>query len=393
MVVNLRASSSFIGAALSKVVNAASFFVSDISDYTKSEILNFLEKKNIESEDPKVINLLEKFDCNNLFNNMDTAQIEALKKCYNYIEATEISLGYRNDQQLDSKNQFWQQKQIYETFQYVSLIETLKLVISHENVWQYIESEKSASDNWLCNFKDDVTFKTHRYFQKYPNALRIQLYYDDLIVNNPSGSKTQSHKIGALYYIIQNLPPHLNSFLGGIHVLALCHTADIEKYGMDAILRPFIYELRKLESDEGVLISTNGKERVLRASLAAVTADGLAAHQLFGLLSSAALYFCRLCMINRYIFHDNQNSICAIPRTKQLHDEHIKIIEEQVTEKDIENARKHCGVKEKSVLHENRYFHFTENYIFDPMHDIFQNVALMEIKLVLNHFITNKEYD
>lgn len=156
MVANLRASSSFTGAALSKVVNAASFFVSDISDYVKSEILNFLKKKNIELKDPEVTSLLQKFDYNNLFNNMDTVQgqIEALKKCYNYIESTELPLGYRNDQRLDSKNQLWQQKQIYETFQYVSLIETLKLVISHENVWQYIESEKSASDNWLCNFRD-----------------------------------------------------------------------------------------------------------------------------------------------------------------------------------------------------------------------------------------------
>lgn len=97
MVANLRASYSFTGAALSKVVNATNFFVSDISDYVKSEILNFLQKKNIELEDPEVINLLEELDCNNLFNNMDTTQgqIEALKKCYNYIEATEIPLIQR----------------------------------------------------------------------------------------------------------------------------------------------------------------------------------------------------------------------------------------------------------------------------------------------------------
>jgi len=168
---------------------------------------------------------------------------------------------------------------------------------------------------------------------------------------------------------------------------------DIEKYGMDAILRSFIYELKKLESDEGILVSENGKERVLRASLAAVTADGLAAHQLFGLLSPAVLYFCRLCMINRYDFHKGQEDTSAIPRIKQLHDEHIKMIEEKVTQKNIENARKQCGVKEISVLHESRYFHVTNNYIFDPMHDIFEGVAPMEIKLVLNNFITNKEYD
>jgi len=135
-------------------------------------------------EDPEVTSFLEKFDFNNLFKNMDTAesQIEALKKCYNYIEATEISLGHRNDQRLDSKNQFWQQKQVYETFQYVSIIETLQLITSHEDIWKYIESEKSVPDDWLCNFRDGITFKTHRYFQNYPNALRIQLYYDDMLL-------------------------------------------------------------------------------------------------------------------------------------------------------------------------------------------------------------------
>lgn len=49
------------------------------------------------------------------------------------------------------------------------------MITFHEDIWKYIESEESASDDWLCNFRDGITFKTHRYFQKYPNALRIQL--------------------------------------------------------------------------------------------------------------------------------------------------------------------------------------------------------------------------
>jgi len=59
------------------------------------------------------------------------------------------------------------------------------------------------------------------------------------------------------------------------------------------------------------------------------------------------------------------------------------MIKEKVTQKDIENARKQCGVKEISILHESRYFHFINNYIFDLIHDIFEGVAPMEIKLVL----------
>lgn len=109
--------------------------------------------------------------------------------------------------------------------------------------------------------------------------------YDDVVVNNPLGSKVHPHKIGAFYFIIQNLPQYINSSLGGIHVLSLCHTADIQKYGMKAILKPFLLDLSKLESDNGVNIVHNDTHFVLRASIAAVCADGLAAHQLLGFLS------------------------------------------------------------------------------------------------------------
>lgn len=115
----------------------------------------------------------------------------------------------------------------------------------------------------------------------YPHALRIQLYYDDIVVNNPLGSKVHPHKIGAYYFVIQNLPQHLNSFLGGIHVLNICHTADIEKYGMAEIFKPFLQDLKELESNAGINVVYNGEPWTLRASIAAACADGLAAHQRF----------------------------------------------------------------------------------------------------------------
>lgn len=132
-----------------------------------------------------------------------------------------------------------------------------------------------------------------------PQALQLQIYYDDVEVCNPLGSKTKIHEVGVFYFSILNIPPKFNSLLTNIHLLAICHSQDVKKYGFSAILKPFMDDLKKLESDEGLLININGTNFLLRASIAMVCADGLAAHALFGLLSPSAKHFCRLCLISR----------------------------------------------------------------------------------------------
>jgi len=250
MISTLRESYSFTGAALQRVATAADNFVSDISNFVQDEINDFCKSKCINVKDPDVEMFLNKFKFDDLFKNMQSlkSQIKVLKNKYTYIEPLEIPLGCRIDQRFEASNNQWQQKQVYETMQYVPIIETLKLIMSHDDIRQYITSEKSSNDDWLISFRDGNTFKTHEFFQKYPSALRIQLYYDDVIVNNPLGSKVHPHKLGAFYFVIQNIPQHFNSFLGAIHVLALCHTADIDKYGMEAVLAPFLRDLKLLES-------------------------------------------------------------------------------------------------------------------------------------------------
>ena len=48
----------------------------------------------------------------------------------------------------------------------------------------------------LGDFCDGILFKDHDLFKEDPTALQIQLYYDELEVCNPLGSKTRKHKLG-----------------------------------------------------------------------------------------------------------------------------------------------------------------------------------------------------
>lgn len=178
-IATLRIVSSFTGTAVVNVTNATQCLLSDISEYICDEMLTFCKKQNISTNSSDFQELLNKLNFDNLFENTDTLQnqIKAVKNTYNYVDPVEIPLGFRLQQYFDQEKQMWTQKKIYETCQYVPIIETLKLIMSHSSMRNCACSEPYSSDDLLVSFKDGITYKEHPFFQRYPDALRIQLYY------------------------------------------------------------------------------------------------------------------------------------------------------------------------------------------------------------------------
>ena len=66
----------------------------------------------------------------------------------------------------------------------------------------------------LGDYCDGELFLTSELFQEDPCALQIQLYYDEVEVCNPIGSKVKKHKLGKKY-VCTNLP---------IVVVKVCNT-------------------------------------------------------------------------------------------------------------------------------------------------------------------------
>lgn len=387
MVADLRSNHSFTGAAITKVLDVFSVFMKDFANYAISEAEAVFRDFNIPLDAPKVDLFKSKIYIEEPFEGLMSlnGQIEALKKHCNYIEPVEIPLGLRREQTTNSMTGETKIHNVKETFQYVPIINVLASVLSNSTIKNYVDSETSSSDRILRNFRDAESFQNNPFFQKYPQALRLQLYYDDVSVNNPLGSKVFAHKIGAFYYTIQNIPSEYNSMLGAIHLLLMCNTSDIQKYGMTKVLAPFLHDLQKLESDDGVDIILNDQNYKLRASIACFCADGMAAHQVFGFLSPSARHFCRLCMITREQLHGGTNTEYA-KRSKDLYNDHVLMV---ATNRELESA---TGIRENSALHASKYFHCTDNYVFDPMHDLLEGICPMEIKLVLKYYICDKKY-
>lgn len=102
------------------------------------------------------------------------------------------------------------------TFQYVSIIETLQTLFQNTNFKQtYMHNEHCCAPNIFENFCCGKLYNRLNFFKENPNAIQVQLGIDDFEVAAPLKSKTTVHKMCAIYMQIMNLPQIYQSKLGG----------------------------------------------------------------------------------------------------------------------------------------------------------------------------------
>lgn len=384
MISRLHSNCSMNGAMISRIIDEFEELSMLLRDFFKQAVLKHIREQQLLGGEEEN-NLLEVFNFESPFadlRNLDQ-QMKALKDRCNYIEPQEIPLGKREDTSLDKENCTYLPTMVTDTFQYVPIIDVLKLVLSNPTILEAIEHEEPSPDGILSSFVDGQYCKNHAFFSRFPRALKLGLYYDELEIVNPLGSKTTIHKLGCFYYKILNLPSHMQSELSAIHVLVICCDADVKKYGFEPILEPFLQDLLKLESEDGVNIQINGEEFILRASIASFCGDGLAVHQVYNLLSPSADKFCRMCMYSRKDLHEA--SVEQFPqRTEDLFKQHLSLLEENNFN---DNTKTETGVKGDCCFNKSRYFHIADNKIFDPFHDFLQGICPMIIKLVLKELV------
>lgn len=61
-----------------------------------------------------------------------------------------------------------------------------------------IQNGHFNQDGFMMDYCDGDGFKKHPLFSKYPHAIQIILYYDDVEICNPLGSRRTKHKLGKL---------------------------------------------------------------------------------------------------------------------------------------------------------------------------------------------------
>lgn len=120
-------------------------------------------------------------------------------------------------------------------------------------------------DHLIGDFCDAASYKNHPLFSQNHQALQVMLYYDDLEVCNPIGSRAKIHKVGKetafllicycmhnihvgiFYYTLGNISPEFRSSTKMIQLLAVVKHSVLKSYGIDRVLQPFMDDIHALE--------------------------------------------------------------------------------------------------------------------------------------------------
>jgi hypothetical protein len=112
-----------------------------------------------------------------------------------YIPPKTINIGKRDDMSNRDGKNILVQKDV--TFQYVSIYETLEILLKNDLF--RLEIDKYAKNNT----KEGYYYEEHALFKDKKN-LRILLYYDDLELCNALGDISGVYKTGMFYFTITN---------------------------------------------------------------------------------------------------------------------------------------------------------------------------------------------
>ncbi|KAK3721414.1 hypothetical protein QZH41_008022 [Actinostola sp. cb2023] len=78
----------------------------------------------------------------------------------------------------------------------IPFLESIEQMLNDRSILYEIENPHKRADGLLADYCDGETFKNHPLFSVDPTALQIMLYYDEIEIVNPLGSKTSKHKLG-----------------------------------------------------------------------------------------------------------------------------------------------------------------------------------------------------
>ncbi|XP_030846710.1 uncharacterized protein LOC115926207 isoform X1 [Strongylocentrotus purpuratus] len=218
-------------------------------------------------------------------------------ECKVLIEPEEIVLGKAYRECLNVRTGRTEQKQVDETFQYVPIGDSLKVLLEQPGYMSVISQEKDSAGEKevLQTYRDGSYYST---FEGKQNCLDIELllYNDDFETANPLGSKKGKHKLLGVYLTVASLPKKYQAKLENVLLVALAKSSLVSKYGVNAVLQRISDDLEVLFTEGLHIDSPDGFNGTIRLRLLQAVGDNLALNTILGFAGSfSANYYCRFC--------------------------------------------------------------------------------------------------
>lgn len=299
-----------------------------------------------------------------------------------------MAIGVRSEMIADKEKHSSYPEIVQCTFQYVSIIDTIRSLFLREDVLQAYQSYNSET-NHTCEsgefsrFCCGSAFKTNELFRKHPKSLQIRIATDEFENCNALGSKATLHKTGGIYFVIQNMPRL--SYLKNIYLISLYNGNDIKTKQTDFnnLWKIIVKEIKYLE-EVGIAVNDNFN---VKGTLIYVSFDNLGANQSLGLAEGfGANFYCRHCLCSK----EECQTMCLenerMKRSKESYAEHLALIETS-TNVDLTQTR---GVKRYCALNDLKYFHILDNQSVDIMHDLNEGVIPFTLKHLVKYCSSEK---
>lgn len=325
---------------IQNVMSYTEKLITKIESFLWNKVKYIIEKAFNTIDIECIVKTINSFTVGNLFTNINDMDSQiaymAMKTKAKIPEPTEIVLEERKVEQYKkilTKNGVVRKKitkKIKETYQYISVRDILSLIMRNPDAMEIVEKEEASPEGYICSYKDGIEFKTHPFFRRNPNALRITLNADEIEIVNNLSSRAGKHKIAHFYIKIQNFGKCRDSTYNTNYLILSINSKVLKKHGYHKVLEPLISDLKSLEN--GVNLKFGNETYIFKAVLCSFAGDTLAAHEIFGLLSPSASYFCRQCYITKGDLRNGNVGATFEQRTEASHLKDLEKIRNQRTD-------------------------------------------------------------
>lgn len=343
----------------------------------------------------EAVDLAKSYVCNQLkrYHSSYRRQKQA-EHCATYVKPQEFAIGTHFEMKRPKEKNMAIPKLLQSKGHYIPVTETIRSLFKNESFRSlYLQYNDIESCDYRHTCEKDIyygfccgqVFKENELYTHFPNSLQIRIFTDDFTIANPLGPASTLHKLTAVYFSIQNLPPELLSKPDNIYVVALLHSDDIKTKETDYndIWRMLVRDISNLEQF-GIEIDGG---YTIKGTISCLCFDNLGANASTGFSESFnAIFFCRICTLSKNECQTQCQEDRSKYRNMNNYQKHLFIIENSAKV----NLTESYGVKRYCVLNDLAYFKTFINMSVDIMHDINEGVAPFLMHHFFNLIISSK---
>ena len=208
--------------------------------------------------------------------------------------------------------------------------------------------------------------------------LPYHLYDDDFSIGNSLGHHQSKQSISVVNLYLPLMEGWELSKLENRFPILFIDAQHTKKGKKSNCLKKLIENLIDI-AEKGISFTVNGQHKTAYFILGLINGDNLAVHEMLDLTTYFKHEFaCRFCLMPKKMRENANWEDTRMLRTKETYAKH--------TDSDAH------GIKKSSPFNNVPYFHVTENYTIDLMHDGFSGFVNKGLQIVLDHCILKRYF-